>query len=229
MPTELSVEEIDEIVLAYGRSAGRVRAAGFDLVELHAGHGYLVGQFLSPITNRRGDLYGGGLEQCQRFARDVVRAMRRAVGDGFPITARLSSSEYQEGGITLEETIATARMLEAEGVAAIDVSAGNHHTMDIQVQPMYAPLAANAAAAGEVRRAVGIRCRSSARSPTRPLPSRCSSAGTPTSSGSGGHSSPTRTTRGKSSADRPSRSARASAATSASTGAWRFGARSGAR
>jgi 2,4-dienoyl-CoA reductase-like NADH-dependent reductase (Old Yellow Enzyme family) len=156
VPKELSVAEIEDIVAAFGQAARRVRDAGFDLVELHGGHGYLVGQFLSAITDRRNDLYGGELESRQRFVRDIVRAMRRDVGDGFPITVRLSGVEGEPGGITIEETVATARVLEQEGVAAIDVSAGNHHTMDVQVQPTYAPVAANAASAREVKRAVGI-------------------------------------------------------------------------
>ena len=156
MPRELTVEEIAEIVASFGQGARRVRDAGFDLVELHAGHGYLVGQFLSGVTNRRGDLYGGELDGRQRFLREVVRSMRAAVGPDFPISVRLSGVEGEPGGITVEETVATARLLEVEGVALVDVSAGNHHTMDVQVQPTYAPVAVNAAAAGEVRRAVGI-------------------------------------------------------------------------
>jgi 2,4-dienoyl-CoA reductase-like NADH-dependent reductase (Old Yellow Enzyme family) len=156
VPRELSIEEIDEIAAAFGKAARRVRDAGFNLVELHAGHGYLVGQFLSSITNRRADLYGGDLESRQRFLRDVIRAMRRGVGDGFPITVRLSGIEGEPGGITIEETVATAQVLENEGVAAIDISAGNHHTMDIQVQPMYVPPAANSAFAREVKASVGI-------------------------------------------------------------------------
>jgi 2,4-dienoyl-CoA reductase-like NADH-dependent reductase (Old Yellow Enzyme family) len=156
IPRELTIPEIEEIVEAYGRAAGRVKAAGFDLVEFHAGHGYLIGQFLSQITNRRSDLYGGPLENRQRFGRDVLRAIRRAVGPDFPVTARMSAIEGQAGGITLDETIATAQLFEAEGVAAIDISAGNHHTIAVQVQPMYGELAPNAGFAAEVRRAVGI-------------------------------------------------------------------------
>ncbi|MSO94875.1 MAG: FAD-dependent oxidoreductase [Thermoleophilia bacterium] len=156
VPTQLSAEGIAEIVASFGRAASRVRMAGFDLVELHAGHGYLVGQFLSGITNRRDDLYGGDLVARQRFLLEIVAAMRRAVGDDFPITVRLSGTEGQPEGITLEETVETARALEKAGVALIDISAGNHHTMDIQVQPMYAPVAVNASAAAAVRRAVRI-------------------------------------------------------------------------
>ena len=155
-PEELTAEAIGEIVAAFGRAAWRVREAGFDMVELHAGHGYLVGQFLSPLTNQRDDEYGGSLGARQWFLQDVVRSMRHGAGEDFVLTVRLSSAEYQVGGIELEETVATAQMLEAEDVAAIDISAGNHHTMDIQVQPTYMPLASNAPAASEVRAAIGI-------------------------------------------------------------------------
>ena len=156
VPTELTIEEIEEIVSSFGRAARRVRDAGFDLVELHAGHGYLVGQFLSRITNRRTDYYGGTLESRQRFLRDVIRSIRAGVGDDYPVTARLSGAEGMHDGITLDETIATARLLEGEGIAAIDISGGNHHTMELQLPPIYMPLATHAAAAHAVREAAGV-------------------------------------------------------------------------
>jgi 2,4-dienoyl-CoA reductase-like NADH-dependent reductase (Old Yellow Enzyme family) len=156
VPQEVSVEEIQTIVEAFGRAAARAQLAGFDLVEVHGGHGYLVHEFLSPHTNRRTDLYGGSLASRQRFLREVIRSIKRTVGPDYPITVRLSGSEHLPDGVTPEESVETAAMLEEEGVAAIDISAGIHHTMDAQIQPMYYPHGFNVPVARMVKERVRI-------------------------------------------------------------------------
>jgi 2,4-dienoyl-CoA reductase-like NADH-dependent reductase (Old Yellow Enzyme family)/thioredoxin reductase len=156
VPDEASIEQLHEIAQAFGRAAARARLAGFDLVELHSGHGYLLGETLSRHTNRRTDLYGGDLASRQRFVLEVVAAVRAAVGSQFPITARLSGSEHQPNGTSPEETAETAKRLEEAGVAAVDISGGNHETPDTQVQPMYYEPGFNAANAKLVKQRVSI-------------------------------------------------------------------------
>lgn len=155
LPEALSRDEIQRIVASFGAAAARVVAAGFDLVEVHGGHGYLVAQFLSGRTNRRTDEYGGGLSGRQRFLREVVEAVRDAVGPSFPVSVRLSHTEFLPEGIGLPETIETASMLEALGVAALDISAGNHQTR-MSVQSMYLDRGFNVEAASLIRTHVGI-------------------------------------------------------------------------
>ncbi|MSO94884.1 MAG: NADH oxidase [Thermoleophilia bacterium] len=156
IPKALTAEEIATIIESFAAAARRAKEAGFDVLELHAGHGGLINQFLSPLANRRSDLYGGSLDQRQRFLLEIVRSIRAATSGSLPVIARLSAAEAGPGGITLDETIATARLLETEGIAAIDVSAGDVQTVHLQVQPMNSPTAANAPAARIVKAAIGI-------------------------------------------------------------------------
>jgi 2,4-dienoyl-CoA reductase-like NADH-dependent reductase (Old Yellow Enzyme family) len=123
-PREASEAEIGEIVAAFGAAAARVRDAGFDGVHVHAGHGYLISEFLSPVSNLRNDRWGGSLENRQRFGLEVFRAMRRAVGEDFPITWKLGLRDYVPGGLTLTEGLATAEAFDREGVDALEGSAG---------------------------------------------------------------------------------------------------------
>ena len=123
-PKEATEEEIAGIIDAFGRAAGRVRAAGFDGVHLHAGHGYLLTQFLSPYSNHREDGWGGSPENRRRLLLEIVRAMRNAVGDDFPLTVKLGMRDFVPGGLTLEEGLETAVALEGLRVDAIEVSAG---------------------------------------------------------------------------------------------------------
>ena len=123
-PREASDAEIREIIDAFGRAAGRVRDAGFDGVHIHGGHGYLISEFLSPMSNRRTDRWGGSLENRQRFGLEVFRAMRRTVGGDFPITWKLGLHDFVPGGLSLEEGLATAEALDSEGVNALEGSAG---------------------------------------------------------------------------------------------------------
>ena len=124
LPAELTREQIWDIVEAFAAAAARARAAEFDAVQLHAAHGYLVNQFLSPLTNLREDEFGGELEGRARFAREVVRAMRQAVGPEFPLMVKLTSTDGIEGGFTPEEAVEVARWLVADGADCIEVSGG---------------------------------------------------------------------------------------------------------
>ncbi len=117
-------EEIHEVINAFGNAARRAKAAGFDGVHLHAGHGYLISQFLSPYSNQREDDWGGSLENRQRFLLQAVLAIRKATGDDFPLTVEVGVRDYSPGGMTLEEGLATAAILEGAGVDAIEPSAG---------------------------------------------------------------------------------------------------------
>ncbi|MDP2727074.1 MAG: tRNA-dihydrouridine synthase, partial [Dehalococcoidia bacterium] len=156
IPREITIDEIHEVVEAFGQAAKRVERAGFDMVEIHGGHGYLVTGFLSPHTNRRADCYGGDLNARMRFVLEVVRSIRSKVSPGFPVGIRLSGAEYLEDGITVEETVQVARELERVGIDYIHISGGNHHTIEYEVAPMYQPLALHVHAAEAVKRAVRI-------------------------------------------------------------------------
>lgn len=156
IPEELTIEEIREIVESFGQSAKRAKMAGFDLVEIHGGHGYLITEFLSPATNKRNDIYGGDIFCRMRFLIEIVRCVREYVGEGYPLSVRLSASEYMEKGITLEETKVVAKELEKEKVDILHISGGNHETRWAQVVPMFLPLAIHVPAAAEIKKEVKI-------------------------------------------------------------------------
>ena len=124
----LSEEEIARLVGCWGKAAIRAREAGFDAVEIHGAHGYLISQFLSPYTNRRTDGYGGSLENRMRFALEVCRKVRESVGPDFPVTYRMSAVEGLPGGTTLEDSVALAKRLVADGIDALHVSVGLRET-----------------------------------------------------------------------------------------------------
>ena len=123
-PAELSEGDIAELVSAFADAARRGREAGCDAVQLHAAHGYLINQFLSPLTNRRSDAYGGSIENRCRFLLEVCRAVRATVGDGYPLLVKLNGSDNLDGGLTLDDALVAARMLDEEGIDAIEVSGG---------------------------------------------------------------------------------------------------------
>ena len=140
IPHEMSVEDIRYIVSCFAAAGWRVAEAGFDLLEVHGAHGYLIQQFLSPFSNHRTDEYGGPFLNRARFALEVVRAIRKRVGPDFPMMFRMSAVEFEEGGLTIEETSALARLLENEGLVALHVSAGSNETAYSTghvIQPMY--------------------------------------------------------------------------------------------
>jgi 2,4-dienoyl-CoA reductase-like NADH-dependent reductase (Old Yellow Enzyme family) len=123
-PHALTVEELDGVRESFVAATRRALAAGFELVEVHAAHGYLLNQFLSPLTNLREDSYGGSLEGRMRFPLEVVRAMRAAWPADKPLVVRVSAVDATTEGTTLEDTVAFARELQAAGVDAVHVSGG---------------------------------------------------------------------------------------------------------
>ncbi len=156
VPEELTWDEIQQIVEAFGDAARRAKLAGFDFIEIHGAHGYLITNFLSPRTNRRTDWYGGSLENRMRFLMQVVVNVRAKIGACFPLGVRLSGTEYEPDGIMIEETVVVSRALEKAGIDVIHVSGGNHHTMHHQLSPLYIPVAHNVWAAEAIKRAVSI-------------------------------------------------------------------------
>lgn len=156
IPTELSIEEIQVIVESFGDAARRTKQAGFDMVEIHGAHGYLITNFLSPHTNRRTDMYGGSLQERMRFGLEVAENVRKKVGPDYPVCVRLSGTEYIENGVMIEDTIAFAKELENIGIDVLHVSGGNHHTMHCQVVPSNQPLAFNSWAAERVKKEVNV-------------------------------------------------------------------------
>ena len=124
LPGAMSQQDILELVAAFADGAGRARRAGFDGVQLHGAHGYLINQFLSPLTNARQDTYGGSLENRMRFLKEVLDAVRREVGPNYPVSIKLTAADNIPGGFTLEEAVAVARSLEEWGIDAIEVSSG---------------------------------------------------------------------------------------------------------
>jgi 2,4-dienoyl-CoA reductase-like NADH-dependent reductase (Old Yellow Enzyme family) len=101
----LTADEIEDIVVRFGISAAAVKAAGFTGVQVHAAHGYLVSQFLSPRTNQRTDQYGGELANRARFLLDIVNTVRAMVGVDFPVAVKLNSADFQKGGFAFEDSL----------------------------------------------------------------------------------------------------------------------------
>lgn len=136
IPRPLQKEEITAIVKKYGEAARRAQVAGFDAVEIHAGHSYLISQFLSPTTNNRTDEFGGSKENRARFAKMVMDEVRSQVGPMFPIMIRISADELVEGGNTLEDTLELLEYF-AEEADIIDVSAGLTGSIQYQIDANY--------------------------------------------------------------------------------------------
>lgn len=124
VPKELTETEIAELIQAFAAAATRAVAVGFDLVEIHAAHGYLIHQFLSPISNLRTDRYGGSFENRSRFILAIVEAVRAGIPDSMPLFVRISASDWLEGGWSIDDSVLLAELLRAAGVDLIDVSSG---------------------------------------------------------------------------------------------------------
>jgi 2,4-dienoyl-CoA reductase-like NADH-dependent reductase (Old Yellow Enzyme family)/thioredoxin reductase len=155
-PDELTFEEIQQIVKSFGDAAKRAQTADFDMVEIHACHGYLISNFLSPRTNKRTDWYGGSLENRMRFLLEVIAEILRQVGPDYPVCVRVSGIDYEPDGTKIDETIELCKRLEALGVAAIHMSGGNHHQTIHEVSPMGMSLAHNVWAAEAVKKEIEI-------------------------------------------------------------------------
>ena len=117
-------EDIAAIGSAFARAAGRAKQAGFDAVQLHAAHGFLLSQFLSPAFNQRKDEYGGTLENRARFLLEVVRGVREEVGPDYPVLLKINSEDFLDGGMTREEAVKVSGMLEKASIDAIELSGG---------------------------------------------------------------------------------------------------------
>ena len=156
VPHVLTIEEIQDIVHAFGDAALRAKQAGFELVEIHGAHGYLLTNFFSPTTNHRTDLYGGSLENRMRIYVEIVRDVRKKVGPDFPVTIRLSGTDYEPDGFPIEDTIELAKVLEKEGIDAFHISGGDHHTMIHQVSPMAIDVCHNVWAAEAIKKVVHV-------------------------------------------------------------------------
>ena len=156
VPRTLKIFEIEELVEAFGRAARRSLAAGFDAVLIHAAHGYLIHQFLSPLSNLRRDRYGGTSSRRLRFLREIVLRCQESLGKDFPLMVRISASEFIPGGITLKEGQKIARRLEEWGVKAVHVSGGTHDTAEMEIQPMAIPRGCLVHLAEGIKKAVRI-------------------------------------------------------------------------
>lgn len=138
IPRPLAKEEIMRIVKKYGEASKRAQTAGFDAVEIHAGHSYLLSQFLSPITNKRTDEFGGSAENRARFARLVMEEVRKQVGQFFPIFLRISADEFMEGGNTLDDCLDYLQYIQEEA-DVIDVSCGLNGSIQYQIDANHFP------------------------------------------------------------------------------------------
>ena len=156
MPRELGIEEIHAIAAQFGDCARRAEQAGFDGIEIHGGHGYLIAQFLSPYTNKRTDAYGGCLTNRLRFALEVVEDVKKKCGENFIVGFRISVDEFVTGGRTLEDTRALVPFLERAGVDYIHVSAGVYRSFDAVIPSMYRRHAWLAEQTGEIKRMTSL-------------------------------------------------------------------------
>lgn len=154
--------EIRDMVERFAKAAGRIKRAGIDAVELHGAHGYLIGQFLSPYTNKRTDKYGGSFENRMRFLDEIIEAVRKECGREYPILVRYSADEHMDyaglpgEGLHLADGVAIARHLEVKGVDGLDVSAGIYETMNTAWEPVGFDQGWKADGSGEVKKAVSI-------------------------------------------------------------------------
>lgn len=152
----LTQSQIDDIVRAYGEVAANAKRAGFEMLMIHGGHGWLINQFLSPYFNKRTDKYGGSLENRVRFAQEVLDSVRNAVGPGFPIEFRMSGSELFEGGYDLAQGVEIAKLLESR-IDLLHVSAGTYQRGFGDTHPsMFKEHGCNVYLAAEIKKHVGI-------------------------------------------------------------------------
>ena len=124
MPSELTKDEINDLVTAFAEGARRAKAWGFDAVQLHGAHGFLINQFLSPLTNRRTDEYGGDVDNRCRFLLEVYRKVRDTVGPDYPVLIKLNAADNLDGGLKIDDAVYAAEKLYEAGIDAIEVSTG---------------------------------------------------------------------------------------------------------
>jgi len=136
MPRELMVVEIEELVYKFGQAARRAKEAGFDAVNIHMAHGYLIQQFLSPLSNKRTDIYGGDAVGRSKFAVDIIKEVRKQVGKDYPIICRLTADEGRSDGLDLKESQKIVLLLVEAGADIIDVTAGGPENPSLTIQTM---------------------------------------------------------------------------------------------
>ncbi|WP_078545896.1 NADPH dehydrogenase NamA [Litchfieldia alkalitelluris] len=134
-PKEMSIDEIEETVQAFKDGVRRAKEAGFEIIELHAAHGYLINQFLSPLSNHRKDQFGGSFENRYRLLREIIKAVKE-VWDG-PLMVRVSANDYHQDGLTPDDYVEMAKLMKQQGVDLIDVSSGALVPAKIEVYPGY--------------------------------------------------------------------------------------------
>ena len=156
IPHELTVDEIGQIQDQFAQCALRVKKAGFDAVEIHGAHGYLIGEFCSSFSNKRSDMYGGTILNRARFAVEIVKKVRAAVGEDFPIIYRMSTVEYVQAGLNIEESKVIARLLENAGVDAIHCSQGVYGSSPVIIPPSAVDVANYIDNAAEIKKVVSI-------------------------------------------------------------------------
>ena len=126
LPREISIDGIQQVVAAFAEAARRAKDAGFRVIELHAAHGYLIHEFLSPLSNHRSDSYGGSFDNRTRIVREIVAAIRRAWPDRAPLFMRISATDWVDGGWDIEQSVELARQVKPLGVDLIDCSSGGN-------------------------------------------------------------------------------------------------------
>jgi len=155
-PRALTIPEIEDLVEKFAESARRAQSCGFDAVEFHGAHGYLIANFLSPLTNKRNDKYGRDIEGRMRFAIDIILRTREKVGREFPISFRISGDEFHEGGNTTKETRIIAKHLQEAGVDVLNVSGGGPESVIYTCAPMGIEPGFMADVAAEIKKAINI-------------------------------------------------------------------------
>ncbi|MFZ2635206.1 MAG: FAD-dependent oxidoreductase [Rectinemataceae bacterium] len=152
----MTVDEIYDLIDKFAEGAWRVQQAGFDAVELHGAHGYLIAQFMSPYVNKRNDRFGGSFQSRMRFTLEIIARIQQKCGKDFPIGLRYSGDEYIEGGRHLDESVKVAKVMEEAGVAFLDISAGIFELPGPTMDPMYYPQGWNTYTADEIKKNVKI-------------------------------------------------------------------------
>lgn len=137
VPHELTLEEINDVASAFAEGARRAKRAGFDVVEIHGGHGYLIHEFLSPLTNKRQDMYGSSLENRFQILADVINAVLSEWGKENALFLRISASDYAEGGINANQSVQISKLAKSYGVDVVDVSSGGLLPISVKSYPGY--------------------------------------------------------------------------------------------
>jgi 2,4-dienoyl-CoA reductase-like NADH-dependent reductase (Old Yellow Enzyme family) len=138
LPKEMTLADIDKVIKDFSDAAGRALEAGFRVFEIHGAHGYLINEFLSPLSNYRTDAYGGSFENRIRIMLDIIDAVRKIIGNDLPLFVRISASDWVEGGWNAQDSVALAKILHTKSVDLIDCSSGGiSPEQKIPVKPLY--------------------------------------------------------------------------------------------